>query len=119
MPVQQQPGRIRITHRLRLLPNQTQTQADNQSQADDDNKQPRPPVFITTSLTIPPWQLLEMNYDAGLSSNESVSVYVIDFEHVAAGTYQYKFRIGSGGVGGDNGGSEECWVLDEGAEVGW
>ena len=118
MPVhrqQQQPGRIRIIHRVR--------QAQNQAQAGNHNETPRPPVFITTSLTVPPWQLLEMSYDAGLSSIERMPVYVIDFENVAVGTYQYKFRIGgcgdSGYAGGDAGGDEKCWVLDEGAEVGW
>ena len=114
MPVQQHSGTIRITHFLRH--SQSHAEAENQ------DEQPRVPVFITTSLTVPPWQMLEMSYDAGLSGTEDTPVYVIDFQHVPAGKYQYKFRLGDGDGDGDDGSGGDgdgCWVLDEGAEVGW
>ena len=64
--------------------------------------------------------MLEMAYDANSSTGETL-VYVIDFHNVSAGRYQYKFRIGYGCevTVGEEGGEEACWVLDEGAEVGW
>ncbi|KAL9073031.1 MAG: hypothetical protein Q9157_004904 [Trypethelium eluteriae] len=61
------------------------------------------PVYITTSLSSPPWEPLEMAYESK-GENLEFSRY---FKDVEEGTHQYKFRLGPG----------DWWVLDENAST--
>jgi hypothetical protein len=59
----------------------------------------QPPVYITTSLSDPQWDLLEM----GCSESPSGEWEFTKTFHAADGEYQYKFRLGPG----------DWWVCDE------
>ncbi|KAK6441950.1 hypothetical protein LTR95_001810 [Oleoguttula sp. CCFEE 5521] len=63
----------------------------------------QPPVFITTSLSEPQWEVLEMGVGEDSAGNfEFTKVF-----HARPGEYQYKFRLGPG----------DWWVCDEEKEV--
>jgi len=59
----------------------------------------QPPVYITTSLSEPQWDLLEMDCR---ETPDGEQEFAKTF-HVAGGEYQYKFRLGPG----------DWWVCDE------
>ncbi|KAF2736204.1 hypothetical protein EJ04DRAFT_562633 [Polyplosphaeria fusca] len=59
----------------------------------------RPPVFVVTSMSTPPWETLEMHSE-GTKSGELI--FSRRFDNVPEGDYQYKVRIGEG-----------HWVVDE------
>jgi hypothetical protein len=59
----------------------------------------QPPVYITTSLSEPQWDLLEMDCRRTPSGEQEFAKTF----HVAKGEYQYKFRLGPG----------DWWVCDE------
>jgi hypothetical protein len=59
----------------------------------------QPPVYITTSLSDPQWELLEM----GCSEEPSGEWEFYKTFSAASGEYQYKFRLGPG----------DWWVCDE------
>nr|OQO18145.1 hypothetical protein B0A51_14737 [Rachicladosporium sp. CCFEE 5018] len=63
----------------------------------------QPPVFITTSLSEPQWDILEM----GVSEDREGNSEFTKIFHVQPGEYQYKFRLGPG----------DWWVCDEEKEV--
>lgn len=59
------------------------------------------PVYITTSLSSPPWDPLEMRVsDEKTEAGELI--FYREFDEVEEGEYQYKFRLGPG----------DWWVLD-------
>ncbi|KAF2718207.1 hypothetical protein K431DRAFT_139164 [Polychaeton citri CBS 116435] len=60
----------------------------------------QPPVFLTTSLTHPQWEPVEMGVTTDADGNH---VFSKEFE-ATEGHYQYKFRLGVG----------DWWVFDEG-----
>ncbi len=64
------------------------------------------PLYVVTSLSTPPWQVLEMAL-SDLKTESGASVFFRQFEGVAPGTYQYKVRIGEG-----------HWIVDEVKETG-
>lgn len=59
----------------------------------------QPPVYITTSLSEPQWDLLEMDCRRTPNGQHEFAKTF----HVAEGEYQYKFRLGLG----------DWWVCDE------
>ncbi|KAK6436179.1 hypothetical protein LTR95_007631 [Oleoguttula sp. CCFEE 5521] len=63
----------------------------------------QPPVFITTSLSEPQWEVLEM----GVSEDSNGNFEFTKVFHAQPGEYQYKFRLGPG----------DWWVCDEEKEV--
>lgn len=64
----------------------------------------RPPVYVATSLTAPPWEPIEMEYVI----KDDELAFSKRFVDVEAGTHQYKFRLGPG----------DWWVLDGNAPTG-
>ena len=63
----------------------------------------QPPVYITTSLSEPQWELLEMDCR---KTPDGEREFAKTF-HVAGGEYQYKFRLGPG----------DWWVCDSGVRI--
>ncbi|KAF2001547.1 hypothetical protein P154DRAFT_574894 [Amniculicola lignicola CBS 123094] len=63
------------------------------------------PVFVVTSLSTPPWDVLEMNVDDQKTDSGDL-VFKLSFDHVAEGTYQYKIRTGG-----------SHWVIDDSQET--
>ncbi|KAF2465763.1 uncharacterized protein BDR25DRAFT_82866 [Lindgomyces ingoldianus] len=61
----------------------------------------QPPVYVVTSLSTPPWDALEMSVSDSKTEAGDL-VFTKQFDHVPAGIYQYKIRIGDG-----------FWVVDE------
>ncbi|KAH7075992.1 hypothetical protein FB567DRAFT_452479 [Paraphoma chrysanthemicola] len=61
----------------------------------------QPPVYVVTSLSDPPWEILEMDVEKEQTASANL-IFTRRFEGVAEGSYQYKIRIGDG-----------HWVLDE------
>lgn len=66
----------------------------------------QPPVYVVTSLSEPPWEILEMFVDEQQPESENL-VFKRTFQNVSKGSYQYKIRIGEG-----------HWVVDESKESG-
>jgi hypothetical protein len=66
----------------------------------------QPPVYVVTSLSDPPWDILEMNVEKEQTASANL-IFTRRFEGVAEGSYQYKIRIGDG-----------HWVLDESRDCG-
>lgn len=64
------------------------------------------PVYVVTSLSSPPWDILELHAKKQEHGEEDL-VFERIFEDVKEGTYQYKIRIGEG-----------HWVVDESKETG-
>lgn len=58
-----------------------------------------PPVYITTSLSSPPWDIIEME---AITHPDGQYLFRTEFE-ATAGEHQYKFRLGPG----------DWWVCDE------
>ncbi|KAF2686296.1 hypothetical protein K458DRAFT_210632 [Lentithecium fluviatile CBS 122367] len=65
----------------------------------------QPPVYVVTSLSIPPWAILEMDVSDERTDSGDV-IFVLSFEGVPAGAHPYKIRIGEG-----------QWVLDGSKET--
>ncbi|KAK7548059.1 hypothetical protein IWX46DRAFT_43540 [Phyllosticta citricarpa] len=63
-----------------------------------------PPVFVATSLTNPPWQVVEMDVKQERTPSGDL-IFEKKFDAVEAGEYQYKFRLGPG----------DWWVCDDNA----
>ncbi|KAK8253300.1 hypothetical protein IWZ00DRAFT_184017 [Phyllosticta capitalensis] len=63
-----------------------------------------PPVYVATSLTNPPWQVVEMDVKQERTPSGDL-VFEKKFDAVEAGEYQYKFRLGPG----------DWWVCDDNA----
>lgn len=61
------------------------------------------PVFVAGSFSSPPWEPHQLHQEGEESSGTFSKTFVID-----PGTYQYKFRLGTG----------DWWVLDETKEKG-
>lgn len=61
----------------------------------------QPPVYVVTSLSDPPWEILEMTVDKDEAGSGNL-IFTRRFDNVAAGDYQYKIREGDG-----------HWVVDE------
>ncbi|KAJ8603332.1 hypothetical protein MRB53_042185 [Persea americana] len=59
----------------------------------------QPPVFVTTSLSSPPWEIIEME---AINHPEGQYLFKAEFDAME-GEYQYKFRLGPG----------DWWVCDE------
>jgi hypothetical protein len=59
-----------------------------------------PPVYITTDMSNPPWELQEMQVSDVRTPSGDPEFY-LQLHDVAAGTYQYKVRVGPD------------WILDE------
>lgn len=66
-----------------------------------------PPVYVATSLTNPPWQVVEMDVKQERTPSGDL-VFEKKFDAVEAGEYQYKFRLGPG----------DWWVCDDNAPTG-
>ncbi|KAK7530155.1 uncharacterized protein J3D65DRAFT_640359 [Phyllosticta citribraziliensis] len=66
-----------------------------------------PPVFVATSLTNPPWQVVEMDVKQERTPSGDL-IFEKKFDAVEAGEYQYKFRLGPG----------DWWVCDDNAPTG-
>ncbi|KAF2836656.1 hypothetical protein M501DRAFT_986943 [Patellaria atrata CBS 101060] len=66
----------------------------------------QPPVYVATSLSSPPWEVLEMAVEEQRMHNGDL-IFTRTFHDVKDGDYQYKFRLGPG----------DWWVLDEKAET--
>jgi hypothetical protein len=64
----------------------------------------QPPVYVTSSLS--GWTTLEMSVEEDKTASDNL-VFSKEFSNVAAGSYQYKIRVG-----------EDHWVLDESKETG-
>ena len=64
------------------------------------------PVYVVTSLSSPPWDVVEMDCAEELSSSGD-PIFYKEFDNVAEGLYQYKIRVG-----------EHDWFLDLNAETG-
>lgn len=62
-----------------------------------------PPIFVAGSFTSPPWEPQELHRNGGESSGSFSRAFSVD-----PGTYQYKFRLGTG----------DWWVVDEAQETG-
>lgn len=62
-----------------------------------------PPVFVAGSFSEPPWEAQELSQDAEEGSGSFSRTFSI-----TPGTYQYKFRFGTG----------DWWVTDETQETG-
>lgn len=62
------------------------------------------PVFVTTSLSEPQWEPLEMAY---VKKDDGELEFHQEFE-VEEGQYQYKYRLGPG----------DWWALDESKPTG-
>ena len=62
------------------------------------------PVYIVSSMSDPPWKLLEMN--AGGKSEYGCTIFSYTFSDVSEGAHQYKICIGDG-----------LWVIDETKEI--
>lgn len=63
------------------------------------------PLYIVTSMSSPPWEVLEMKRGEPTSTGDPV--YYREFENVSEGQHQYKIRIG-----------DHHWVVDDQAETG-
>ncbi|ORY11921.1 hypothetical protein BCR34DRAFT_601038 [Clohesyomyces aquaticus] len=63
------------------------------------------PVYVVTSLSTPPWEILEMQVSEEKTGNGDL-IFVRHFDNVADGDYQYKVRIGEG-----------HWVVDESTDA--
>lgn len=63
-----------------------------------------PPVYVATSLTNPPWQVVEMDVKQERTPSGDL-IFDKKFDAVEAGEYQYKFRLGPG----------DWWVCDDNA----
>lgn len=61
-----------------------------------------PPLFVAGSFSSPPWEPQELHQDDEGSDSFSRTFSVVP------GTYQYKFRLGTG----------DWWVVDETQETG-
>ena len=59
------------------------------------------PVYITTSISDPPWVLTKMSLSRRKTSNGD-PVFYQQYENVTPGLYQYKIRIG-----------EDEWIVDD------
>jgi hypothetical protein len=66
----------------------------------------QPPVYVLTSLSEPPWEILEMDVDKEQTASANL-IFTRRFENVAEGSYQYKIRIGDG-----------HWVVDDSKDSG-
>lgn len=64
------------------------------------------PVYVVTSLSSPPWEILEMSVSDEQTTSGDL-IFTKQFEDVAEGSYQYKIRIGDG-----------HWFLDQSKESG-
>jgi hypothetical protein len=62
-----------------------------------------PPVFVAGSFSSPPWQPQELQQDGKEGSGSFSRTF-----SMSPGTYQYKFRLGTG----------DWWVVDEKQETG-
>jgi hypothetical protein len=65
-----------------------------------------PPIYVVTSASSPPWEILEMNISSELTK-EGDNIYYRVLDGVAPGDYQYKIRAGSG-----------TWMIDASKETG-
>ncbi|OJD36081.1 pt repeat family protein [Diplodia corticola] len=66
----------------------------------------RPPVFVASSLTSPPWAPIEMDIKDERTTAGDL-VFEKTFDAIEPGEYQYKFRLGPG----------DWWVCDESAPI--
>ncbi len=62
-----------------------------------------PPIFVAGSFTSPPWEPQELDGNGGEGSGSFSRAFSVD-----PGTYQYKFRLGTG----------DWWVVDDTQETG-
>jgi hypothetical protein len=65
-----------------------------------------PPIYVVTSASSPPWEVLEMNTSTELTK-EGDNIYYLVLDGVAPGVYQYKVRAGNG-----------TWIVDGSKETG-
>ncbi|KAF2187467.1 hypothetical protein K469DRAFT_114231 [Zopfia rhizophila CBS 207.26] len=65
----------------------------------------KPPVYVVTSMSSPPWETLEMSVEEKRADTGDL-IFSRQFESVPEGKYQYKIRIGEG-----------HWVVDETKEA--
>lgn len=63
-----------------------------------------PPVFVVGSFSSTPWEPQELEQGVGEGSGTFSGTFSVN-----PGTYQYKFRLGTG----------DWWVIDETQETGW
>lgn len=70
----------------------------------------RPPVYVAASFTLPAWQPEELGYRIRKNASNKSSYKYEFFKsfHVSVGTWQYKFRLGTG----------DWWACDEQHEIG-
>lgn len=71
----------------------------------------KPPVFVAGTFTEPPWEPHELGFEICTPKDGNGHVpeyYFFKNFDVAAGEYQYKFRLGPG----------DWWVCDENEEIG-
>jgi len=66
----------------------------------------QPPVYVVTSLSEPPWEILEMSVDTEQTASAN-AIFTRRFDNVPEGDHQYKIRIGDG-----------HWVVDESKDSG-
>jgi hypothetical protein len=64
------------------------------------------PVYVVTSLSDPPWKMLEMHVDKAQTASANL-IFTRHFDRVAEGDHQYKIRVGDG-----------HWVVDESKDTG-
>lgn len=100
--------RRRLLRRPRLLPLDSLPNATMKGTATITFTQHgvQPPVYLVTSASHPPWELLEMDASDDKTASGD-TVFVRRLLDVPEGSYQYKVRIG-----------DSHWVIDEAKETG-
>jgi hypothetical protein len=64
-----------------------------------------PPVFVVTSVSTPPWEVLEMAV-SDKKTDSGDTIYYLQLDGVVPGRYEYKIRIG-----------DSNWTVDESKET--
>jgi len=65
----------------------------------------QPPVFVVTSVSTPPWEVLEMAV-SDKKTDSGDTIFHLQLDGVAHGRYEYKIRIG-----------DSNWTIDESKET--
>ncbi|KAI9659503.1 MAG: hypothetical protein M1821_001761 [Bathelium mastoideum] len=99
--VQKKPSWVETPHNEHSLRRSYSSEAHRTVRITYTNPGTRPPVYVATSLTTPPWDPAEMEHEP---LGEELEFYK-EFANVKEGVHQYKFRLGPG----------DWWVLDENA----
>lgn len=68
-----------------------------------------PPVYLAADFTEPPWEPIEMEFEADQSSDSAHFNFSKTFPMIKPGEHQYKFRLGPG---------EEGWTVDDDVNMG-